>query len=1257
MEMTMTLRSSSRPLTRKFWHASACVATLSVLLGAPVARADLLDLATAPLADSTPTTVLPNLLFLMDDSGSMKQHYTPDYLMEYQITNNSWTNNSYWFNPDTLEKNCKDSADDNPSGESYGTVSSDMTKMDMCVVGDVPYMTSAINAQYYHPEIRYLPGIQYDGSSYPSQTTPTAVSSDGYGIIKNTMTSGTTPNTINITTEFPDRVWCKVKNPSSSQLSNTDYCRKNSDYLYPNSTYKYGRYGTSYSNNNDVIGTYGAPYYYSVVVSEYCTAPDLKVCTSSATATGEYTYPAKSRWCSDTGLTNCQALKTNTYRYPRYVNYQFTRTDIVPTNNSYPKSSDRTDCAGATCTYQEEITNFSNWYSYYRTRNQSMKSAASRAFQSIGSNFRVGYMTINDQNFLKIDKFDNTTGHREAWFNKLFAANTPNSTPLRQAVSSAGKIFAGKYKTDPMQYSCQQNFLLMTTDGYWNGNAGTKINGAAMTDQDGAGTDKPKYQGYASETNASNIGVADAAKYYFDTDLRQTAFDNCTSPSTGLDVCNDDKGEQKMTTFTLGLGVDGELQYAKNYASNSADYQAVVAGTKNWPKPVTESAAAIDDLWHAAVNGGGIYFSAKSPSELVTALTDALSDIESQVGYGTATTATSPDPTAGDTVGFVSNYTPVAWTGNLLAYPIGASGDKDATPLWCVESNTDPACTGTMASLVGSVADTRKIYMNDGSNDFEDFVTTKFSAAQLALFNTTLLSQWSILDTDQKANATAENLINFLRGQTGYEMQSSNDSTKQVFRDRAATLGDIVNSKPAFISKPVYSYTDTGYDTFKSDNASRHGMVYVGANDGMLHAFSTKTGEAGKEKWAYVPTVVMPNLWKLADKYYKSSHAFFVDGTPLIADVYDADSSAWKTILVGGLNAGGRSFYAIDITTPESPSLLWEITNDTSGFAELGYSYGTPVVTKRTDGTWVVLLTSGYNNTSAGTNSGKGILYVVNATTGSLVSKHVTPAGSDATPSGLAQVTNWVEQPTADNTAVYTYGGDLLGNLWRFDINTDNSEPLKLATLLDASGTPQPITTRPELGRINGQRIVFVGTGKYLEVSDIEDTSQNSVYAIKDVGDTLTNARDWLTNVDSLSTACVTAFQAGHDDCVQSINWSSGYGWYFDLSAPGYRINVNLALDSGYLAGAANLPTDEPCTTGGKSEQFLLNYKNGSLVDYNLSNSLTTGVYFQHTSAGGVKGVFAQSTGQEHKTNELPTGALSGFSATRITWREWIPEE
>jgi type IV pilus assembly protein PilY1 len=182
---------------------------------------------------------------------------------------------------------------------------------------------------------------------------------------------------------------------------------------------------------------------------------------------------------------------------------------------------------------------------------------------------------------------------------------------------------------------------------------------------------------------------------------------------------------------------------------------------------------------------------------------------------------------------------------------------------------------------------------------------------------------------DQITPAAGANLVNFLRGQRGFENFTAGVAN-ELYRKRDHVLGDIVDGQPVYVRAPFATYGDPGYLAFVAGNTGRTPMLYVAANDGMLHAFFAGTSDTdpqgGKEAWAIIPTSVLPNLYTLADTNYQNVHRYFVDGTPTVSDVYDGAN--WKTMLVGGLNDGGRSFYALDVTDPVNPKGMWEFNWD-----------------------------------------------------------------------------------------------------------------------------------------------------------------------------------------------------------------------------------------------------------------------------------------------------------------------------------------
>src|SRR5690606_32498731 len=269
---------------------------------------------------------------------------------------------------------------------------------------------------------------------------------------------------------------------------------------------------------------------------------------------------------------------------------------------------------------------------------------------------------------------------------------------------------------------------------------------------------------------------------------------------------------------------------------------------------------------------------------------------------------------------------------------------------------------------------------------------------------------------------------------------------------REYVLGDIVHTNPNYVKRTRFNYKDPSYAAFAESMENRSSMLYTGANDGMLHAFDAVTGE---EEWDYIPGMIMPELWRLADREY--THRYFVDGIITVADICTnvnaatkecTSSTDWRTILIGGLGKGGCGYYALDVTDPNQPKSLWEVDSTKENFGDLGFTYGNPQVVKNKEGKWVVIFTSGYNNypggCSANSGDGNGHLYVVDAATGAFISKTSTTVngqavGSTTTPSGLAKVNAWINDPS-DPVADRVYGGDLLGNVWRFDFD-DNYAP------------------------------------------------------------------------------------------------------------------------------------------------------------------------------------------------------------------------
>lgn len=939
----------------------------------------------------------------------------------------------------------------------------------------------------------------------------------------------------------------------------------------------------------------------------------------------------------------------------------FKRVDIVPSNNSYPKAAGREDCTGTTCTYNQEMTNFANWYTYYRSRMQAMKTSTSLAFAEVTDKTRVGFSTINDtaatnsSTFLTISEF--SSSQKSNWFNVLFNSAPDAATPLRSALSQAGRIYAGKVGTDPVQYACQANYALLTTDGYWNGDAGVDVDGGAMGGRDHLATvPRPKRDSLSISDTLSDVSY-----YYAHTDLRTPLMGNCTG-SVSANVCQDGTAgsvNQFMNTFTLGLGVDGALRYAKDYKTGgSSDYNAVVTGAANWPSPNAGDDEKIDDLWHAAVNGNGTYFSAKNPQDVKQGLLDALTSIGTATQAGNSAALSTALPVPGNNYSYIATFTSDQWTGNIQKRQLVVSGTTanfSNTIENCVEDiladAPTSACIGinTTAPKVSAVSDTRTIYINGGGT-LVPFTYSNLPTSMKPYFEDTFLStrlsQWSLLTPSQQTSAAGDGLVNFLRGRTGFEDRTINSLPvdNRLFRLRKATLGDITDSKVVYVNEPGLDYIDAGYAAYKASQVGRTPMLLVGANDGMLHSFNT-TNLA--ENWSFIPTAVMPKLWSLADKQY--THENFVNGTVTIAHV--SNGGVWKTIAVGGFNAGARGYYALDITNPTTPVLLWEFTD-----ANMGYSFGKPVVTKDISGNWVVLVTSGYNNRPdflQSSGDGQGHLYVLNAHTGSLVREFSTGVGSAANPSGLAQINTFVKDATVNNISSYAYGGDLEGNLWRFDIG-GSSSPFLLARLRDGGSLAQPITTAPMLSEVDGKRLVIVGTGKYLESDDRSTEQTQTIYAIRDNDLTTTVSNPRSSLVQQTLTTSTASSRTGSNN---TVDYATRLGWFVDLPDPGERQVINADLFSGTLNVVTAVPKGSDCNPSGYSWKNQINYETGA-VAVSTKVAGTVGMVTVDLSGLGLNGPYSLGTPSNLKTgaslDKIEPTVSGEFQSRRSIWRELL---
>lgn len=913
----------------------------------------------------------------------------------------------------------------------------------------------------------------------------------------------------------------------------------------------------------------------------------------------------------------------------------------------------------------DERVNFANWYQYYRTRLMLAKAGSSRAFAQLGEWPRIGYGRIN-QGSNTVDSVSTTTlqrgvrtfsgTDREQFFNWLFALGTQTFTPLRRALDAAGQYYTrtderGPYSTTPglaggQNLSCRQNYTVLMTDGYWNdaqaatsaarnNNDGT--NGSTITGPNGR---TYTYTHRSPFTDTRSNTLADVAMYYWRTDLTNLTNNVPTSPQNPAFW-------QHMVTFGVGLGVPTAVNPEEAFT-------AIESGaTITWPDPETSNTGTsnlppgrADDLLHAAVNSRGGFFNAQDPDEFATRLSNTLSTIVTRAARSsTAISTTSVFLDTGTKV-FQARFDSNDWSGKVLAFQPTVVNDRlSLTQLWDAEAALPLPASRNILSWNGTSGTT--------------FTLNGLTAAQR-----------TPLGADDAERAA---VINYIRG--------VRDGEGGVYRQRGALIGDVINSDPVFAHRENFGHNILGgtegstYLSYVNSKISRTPMVYVGANDGMLHAFNANNGA---EVFAFVPSAVIPNLKQLTQKDYE--HRYYVDGGIHVSDAFIGGS--WKTILLGTTGAGGRSVFAIDVTNPtavDASKVLWEFTaaND----ADLGFTMGgRPLIARLNNGVWAAIFGNGY-----GSPSGKAVLYVVNLATGALIRKIDT--GADGANGMSAPI--FFYQSDGDSLFAGTiYAGDLRGNLWKFNLTANNisnwdvsfSQGQTRLPLFSAqrSGQLQPITTAPELRRHpRGGYLVMFGTGKFFALGDLTDNSVQSIYAIWDNGSRITQTDRSTLQVQSIIAEGTSGGFNTRAVSSNTVDWATRRGWYLDLVFPsntpqGERVLRSPVVWFDRLRVSTTTPSTDPCSAGASSWNMELDFLTGGRLQYGIFDLNNDGTMdtmtatesgkpvtvpvsgFSTAGVGVVPAVIGSSLATDPDCPDCNPGYFPGIEDMRgrQTWRE-----
>ncbi|PJK07588.1 hypothetical protein CO610_07990 [Lysobacteraceae bacterium NML95-0200] len=791
----------------------------------------------------------------------------------------------------------------------------------------------------------------------------------------------------------------------------------------------------------------------------------------------------------------------------------------------------------------DPYVNYATWYTYHRTRAKIAKAGASEAFSDLGEQYRVGFDVINRTGSspnmgipVETDSGLFRGVNKSRWFNRLHRVNANGWTPLRNSLHRTGVYFRDTKKIwtvngTGLEYSCRRNYAILTTDGYWNDTGiggrprylGMDGEGSPYGNSDGTSS-PPNYAAARPYMDSHSDTLADIAMYFWKTDLRPDLVNDVAAsidnPATW----------QHMVTFPISIGLQGTLE------PTDATLARLRSGVINWPNPLLrEDATRIDDLWHAAINSRGGFVAADDADKFSEALIRALSTIARESGAGGGLGDTGRKIGGGSRI-YQGRYQSGSWDGDVQAFAFSSGDTANAPQLWSLAQHTlNPDLFAT-----GQGFATRPIFTWGQGGGGAPLSLAALGSKAALLARTSSSSAVSAIDN-----------LNYLKGDRSLEKVNGGR-----LRDRSSSLiGDIVNSVPEYVAE--------------------NDSLFVGANDGMLHAINAADG---RPLFSYMPRGIdYRALATLSDPYYQ--HRFFVDGIPRVSR---RSITAGKNILVSSLGRGGRGLFALDVTHPASfaaANVLWD--EDHTVNADIGYILSQPLIVPGNHGGTLMITANGLE--SQGGNA-KVLVYELNAA-GRVTARH---AFGQTGGSGNGMTSFTAYDRNADGQVDIVYAGDIQGNVWKIDLSGSSAASWGVAnsgspmfTARDASGALQPITggLTVTVERRTGRAFVSFGTGKYLseQDKDVSGTLQTqTLYTLID-GDTPVTGRAQLQQrtFPYLGTSADGRAVRGAENYSELP--ASARGWYLDLGVPaslnrGERIVTRPELSGELLAVTSLVP-------------------------------------------------------------------------------------
>ena len=863
-------------------------------------------------------------------------------------------------------------------------------------------------------------------------------------------------------------------------------------------------------------------------------------------------------------------------------------------------------CSGKSGSFA--LGNYINWLTAgggYRAKMEVAKEVLSDLINST-SGVRFGLMIFNSSDgghivgvgdsygYLNYDAyiqdmdpiFSGTVTNRDALVQTVNNVSPGTWTPLAETLFEGMRYYKGGQTafngsftySSPVQYACQKNYVILITDGMSTQDRNAVLRTICSNgDCDGDGFEPANDPDKEYDSDGSDY-LDDVAKYLYDSDFLTDGVEERTI------------GKQNIITYTVGFGLAG-VDYAETL------------------------------LQETATNGGGSYFSADSTGGLSESLRQIIASIvEDDTSFVAPVLPVSPENRTytGDRLymGFFKPKTDAFWSGNLKKYGLDINGNildrygnaatnadgsiKDnAVSYWGTVSDGSDVESGGAGALLLTRSTARNIYTYTGSSASLTASSNAFSTSNAAITAASL----GVADSTEK-----DKLINFVYGLDAYDEDGNGLTTEK----RDWVLGDVLHSKPTVVNYSTFAGADEG------DCSINMSLVFVGSNDGMMHAFKDCDGS---ELWAFVPQDLLPNL----QHSHGTTHSYFVDSSPSTY-VYDADhdgnietADGDKVIIMFGERRGGGFYYALDVTVPSSPQYLWRLSATESPFtddySELAETWSEPVISKvyiDSGGTNVVkvaaFIGAGYDNVAedaepAGTaTKGRGVYAVeiatltsgvpVFTTSGHRIWGYTIADNGSLTRPILSQLA--ILDINGNGYADRLYAGDTGGALWRFDVGSNLTSAWTGRKIFQSnpgadSSTGRKVFYKPAVTLEVGYELLFFGTGD--RAHPVSATEVNRLYAVKDSGQTTTKTESDLSDATTST----------------SVNIASTYGWYAKLNT---NTEEKVLAQAAVFGGVAYYTTYTPvvtasmCSTGGgTSRLYAMEYLTAApSYNYNASN-------------------------------------------------------